>query len=85
MQNASYTQTRPSNLQALFTHYITGQINDTSWDALMHTFDADVATQQEREAIATFYRDALRERDAFVAPMPKLDEVKDLLFSTRDA
>ena len=85
MQTASHAQTRPSNLQALFTHYIAGQINDASWDTLMHTFDADVATQPEREAIAAFYRDALRERDAFVAPLPKVEEVQDLLFSTRDA
>lgn len=70
---------RSSALRLLFTLYLTGKIADTMWRQMMTVFDACAANSEEREALALFFMDALRELGPESTKIPKEDEVQELL------
>ena len=67
----------------LFVRYINGQIADASWMHVMNAFDADDVTPQERQALASFFRDALVDLGAEAVEVPRQEEVPTLLAELR--
>lgn len=74
---------RPTAAQLLFLRYISGQIAEVSWRQFTQVFDEAGATPQERDALAQFYSDALKEFGPESVSVPKLGEVEDLLVQMR--
>lgn len=74
-----------STLPFLFRRYVTGQINQTSWEQFMHLFDAEAITSDERVGLAAFFRDALAEMESEEMEWPALGEVEELLTYARAA
>jgi len=70
-------------LPGLFLHYVAGNIAESSWNAFMDALDTTDVTQQEREAFARFYNDAIFDLGSSAVRIPKLDELSDLLLATR--
>lgn len=74
---------RPAVLPGLFLRYVTGDITEASWNAFMDALDTCDASRQEREAFARFYNDALSDLGPDAVRVPKLDELSDLIRTTR--
>ena len=72
-----------STLPRLLELYVSGQITETSWSRLMGVFDDHTLSKPEREALATFYSQAVGELGPDKVNMPKPHETLDLLTETR--
>jgi hypothetical protein len=74
---------RGSALAKLFTYYVSGQISEAEWKQLSRLLDARNTTPEEREALATFYTDLLRDRAPAELRIPRPKEFRDLIALVR--
>ncbi len=72
-----------SALAKLFTYYVAGQIGEEQWRQLSRLLDARNTTREEREALATFYTDLLRDRPPAELRIPRPKEFRDLMALVR--
>ena len=70
---------RSSALRVLFSLYLTGKIADVLWNQIMNVLDTHATNADEREALALFFMDAIRELGPESTKIPKEEEVQELL------
>lgn len=63
----------------LFAHYVAGRIDDPVWREIMKILDADATPEGDREALANFLGDALRELGPEAVRVPRMEEVREML------
>lgn len=76
---------RPSAMMLLFARYISGQIAEASWHRFVSAFDETDASPEEREALAEFFNDALRDFGPHAVSLPGAKDAQDFLAETRAA
>ena len=77
--NGFKSAARSSALRVLFSLYLTGKIADVLWNQMMNVLDTHATNAEEREALALFFMDAIRELGPESTKIPREEEVQELL------
>lgn len=67
----------------LFVRHLTGQLADGAWTQFVNAYDTVDASPAERIAYAAFLNDAVCDLGPDAVPVPKPEEVDDVLTCTR--
>lgn len=81
MTSIAPTRRASSALPLLFAHYVAGHIAQAQWDDFASAFDEADASADERAAFAAFYLETTSAGED--VPLPRADELEDLLAATR--